>query len=217
MRMTQSVLVAFVIALGLIAAASAEEKKKDEQPKKETPAVLKFKVKDIDGKEVDLSTYAGKTILIVNVASKCGYTPQYAGLQKLHEQFSEKGLVILGFPCNQFGGQEPGSEKEIKEFCSANYGVKFPMFSKVDVKGENKSALYKLLTDKSKTPVSQGEIRWNFEKFLIDANGTVVKHYRSKDKPEEIAKDVQKVMAGEKLESPKEPEGDGKKDAKKDS
>ena len=139
-------------------------------------------MKKIDGKEVDLSTYKGKVVLIVNVASRCGYTGQYAGLEKLYATYKDKGLVVLGFPANEFGGQEPGSDAEIAAFCSSKYGVTFDMFSKIVVKGPGKAALYKTLTE-SATPA--GEVGWNFEKFLIGRDGKVVGRFKSGVAPDD--------------------------------
>lgn len=152
---------------------------------------LQFKVKNIDGEEVDLSTYKGKTVLIVNVASKCGLTPQYKGLEELYEKYQDRGFVILGFPSNDFLWQEPGSEQEIKQFCELNYKVKFPLFSKVRVKkGKDQSELYKYLTSPETNPGFSGEIEWNFQKFLINKEGKVVKRYSPKTEPQEIEKEL---------------------------
>ena len=139
-----------------------------------------FKVKDIDGNEKSLADFKGKVVLIVNVASKCGLTPQYKQLQELHDKYNSKGLEIIGFPANNFGKQEPGSDKDIKEFCTKRFGVKFNMMSKIDVKGENKHKLYKYLVDNSKG----GEIKWNFEKFLIGADGKVISRFSPRTKPD---------------------------------
>jgi glutathione peroxidase len=147
------------------------------------PAVLDFKVKDIDGKDVALADYKGKVLMVVNVASKCGLTPQYTDLQKLYKEYNGKGFEILAFPANNFGAQEPGTESEIKEFCSSKYSVSFPMFSKVSVKGEDQCDLYKFLTDKDKNPHTEGVIRWNFEKFIVGRNGEVVANFHPKTKP----------------------------------
>lgn len=152
--------------------------------KKGVPTVLNFTMKSLDGRDVPLSQYAGKVILIVNTASKCGYTKQYAGLQTLHAKYAGKGLAVLGFPSNDFGGQEPGSNEEIGAFCQKNYGVEFDMFSKVTVKGENKVPLFKYLTDASTNPASPGEIGWNFEKFLIGRDGKIIGRYKSKVTPD---------------------------------
>ncbi len=138
-------------------------------------------VKDMEDNKINLSGYRGKVLLIVNVASECGYTPQYAELQKIYEQYKDNGFEVLAFPCNQFGGQEPGSNEEIKEFCSVNYGVTFKLFNKIEVNGPNRSPLYERLTDNTVTEV--GDVKWNFEKFLIAKNGDIVQRYRSKVKP----------------------------------
>ncbi|MFC2094727.1 glutathione peroxidase [Bacteroidota bacterium] len=138
-------------------------------------------VKDIELIEVKLSKYKGKVLLIVNVASKCGFTSQYAGLQKIYEKYKEQGFEVLGFPCNDFGGQEPGTNEEIKNFCSLNYDVTFPMFDKVHVKGNAKAPLFELLTNNSVT--GKSAIKWNFEKFIIDKEGNVVDRFRSTTKP----------------------------------
>ena len=143
---------------------------------------LTGEVKKIDGTAVDLAKYKGKVVLVVNVASRCGYTPQYTGLQKLYETYKDKGLVVLGFPANEFGGQEPGSDTDIAKFCSSKYGVTFDMFSKVVVKGPNKSPLYKTLTESATPP---GEVSWNFEKFLIGRDGAIVGRYKSAVAPED--------------------------------
>jgi glutathione peroxidase len=147
-------------------------------------SIYDFTVKDIDGKDVKLDTYKGKVIIIVNVASKCGYTPQYEGLQALYLKNKDKGLVILGFPANNFMGQEPGTEAEIKEFCSTKYHVTFPMFAKISVTGTDQHPLYTFLTNKTSDPEFAGDISWNFNKFLIDRNGKIVARFGSKDTPE---------------------------------
>jgi len=156
--------------------------------------ILSYKVKDINGKEVSLSDYKGKVLLIVNVASKCGYTKQYKGLQELYTKYKDKGFEVLGFPCNDFGNQEPGSNKEIQEFCEMNFGVTFPMFDKIKVLGENKAPLYEKLTDNSVT--GKEDIKWNFEKFLIDKNGNIVKRYKSGVEPlsKELVEDLEKEL-----------------------
>jgi glutathione peroxidase len=158
----------------------------DRSPEKgnaKVPDVLNFKMKDLKGKEVDLSKYKGKVVLIVNTASQCGLTPQYEALEALHEKFADDGLAILGFPANEFGQQEPGTNEEIAEFCKENYGVKFPMFSKVVVKGEGQCPLYKYLTEDS-GPKFSGDITWNFEKFLISRDGEIVARFEPKVSPE---------------------------------
>jgi len=139
-------------------------------------------VKDINKNEVNLSDYEGKVLLIVNVASKCGFTKQYDGLQKLYEKYKDQGFEVLGFPCNDFGGQEPGTNEEIAEFCSLNFNVTFPMFDKVKVLGEDKHPLFKILTKNSNT--GDSNIKWNFEKFIIDKKGNVIERFRSITKPD---------------------------------
>lgn len=151
---------------------------------KNMQSIYDFTVNDIGGKPVKLSQFKGKVILIVNVASKCGFTPQYEGLQKLYSEYADKGLLILGFPANNFGGQEPGTNSEIKEFCTTKYSVTFPMFSKISVKGTDIHPLYQYLTSKETDPDFAGDITWNFNKFLIDASGKIVARFDSKDKPE---------------------------------
>ncbi len=145
---------------------------------------LDFKMKDINGKEVDLATYKGKVVLFVNVASKCGYTNQYEGLEAIYKKYEKDGLVVIGVPANEFGKQEPGTDAEIKEFCSSKYNVTFPMLSKVVVKGEGMTPLYKYLTGKDTNAHYAGDIKWNFEKFLVNRKGEVVGRYDSKVKPE---------------------------------
>jgi len=147
-------------------------------------SVYEFTMKDIDGKDIKLNQYKGDVVMIVNTASKCGYTPQYEGLEKIYEKYKDKGFVILGFPANNFGGQEPGAEKEIKEFCTLKYHVSFPMFSKISVKGEDQHPLYSFLTNKESDPEFAGDITWNFNKFLVDKKGTIVARFSSKDTPE---------------------------------
>ena len=159
--------------------------------------VLRFTMKSLDGEEIDLAKYEGQVVMIVNVASKCGYTGQYEQLQQLHEKYSQQGLVILGFPCNQFLGQEPGSAEEIKEFCRANYGVAFDLFAKVEVKGENSCELYKFLTSLDTKPKGAGKIGWNFEKFLVDRRGYVVARFGSGTKPDspEVVELIERELA----------------------
>lgn len=151
------------------------------------PAALNFKLQSLEGKDVDLSQYRGKVLLVVNVASKCGLTPQYKELQALHEKYSSQGLAVLGFPCNQFGAQEPGTAQEIQQFCSANYGVTFAMFSKIDVNGDQAAPLYKHLTALKTAPKGPGKIDWNFEKFVIGRNGEVVARFAPRTKPDDPA------------------------------
>lgn len=148
------------------------------------PMIYTFALKSIDGKEVNLSQYHGKTLLLVNVASQCGYTPQYEGLQKIYSKYRDRGLVVLGFPANNFGAQEPGTDQEIKTFCSTRYNVTFPMFSKISVKGPDQHPLYQYLTNPATNPMFSGEIKWNFNKFLIDRQGNIAARFDSKDAPE---------------------------------
>lgn len=157
-------------------------------------SIYDFKAKTIDGKEVPLSNYKGKALLIVNVASKCGFTPQYEGLEKLYKDYQAKGLEVLGFPCNQFGSQEPGTEAEIQSFCTLTYGVNFPMFAKVDVNGENAHPLYKYLTHDKPGILGTEAIKWNFTKFLIGKDGEPVKRYGSADKPESLTGDIEAAL-----------------------
>lgn len=146
-------------------------------------SIHSFKVKSIEGKTIDFSSFKGKKILVVNTASKCGYTPQYDALQKVYNQYKDK-LVIVGFPANNFGGQEPGSDSEIQDFCKANYGVSFPMASKVSVKGGDMAPIYKWLTSKAENGVLDAEVGWNFGKFLLDENGKLLQYFPSKVKPD---------------------------------
>jgi glutathione peroxidase len=174
-----------VVAFGFAMIASARAA--------DVKSPLEFKMKGIDGKEVDLSKYKGKVVLIVNVASKCGLTPQYEALEALYEKYDDQGLVVLGFPANEFGHQEPGTDDEIAKFCSSKYDVKFPMFSKIVVKGEGIHPLYKFLTSKDTNPKFAEEIKWNFEKFLVDRNGDVVARFAPKVAPQspEVVKAIE--------------------------
>jgi len=153
-------------------------------------SIYDYSAKTIDGDEQKLGAYRGKTMLIVNVASKCGFTPQYTGLEALYRKFKGQGLVVLGFPCDQFGHQEPGDENEIKNFCSLNYDVTFPMFAKIDVNGSNTHPLYKYLKHEAKGLLGSEAIKWNFTKFLVGKDGEVVKRYAPNDSPESIGKDL---------------------------
>jgi glutathione peroxidase len=157
-------------------------------------AIYDFTVDDIHGKPVTLDRYKGKVLLIVNTASKCGFTPQYKGLEALYEKLSGKGLEILGFPCNQFGAQEPGSEEEIEAFCERNYGVTFPMFAKVDVNGKDAAPLYQYLKEEKPGLLGSEAIKWNFTKFLVDRNGNVVARYAPKDEPASLTSDIEKLL-----------------------
>ena len=144
-------------------------------------------LKTLDGEDGSLGAYSGKALLAVNVASKCGLTPQYSGLERLQERFGDRGFSVVGFPCNQFGGQEPGSAEEIQTFCSTTYGVSFPLFEKLDVNGENRHALYAELTEKADADGQAGDVQWNFEKFLISPEGEVLARFRPRTEPEDEA------------------------------
>jgi len=159
-------------------------------------SVYDFTVRDIDGNERSLSEWRGKTLLIVNVASKCGFTPQYKGLENLWQDQRDKGLVVLGFPCDQFGHQEPGSEEEIKNFCSTRFDVTFPMFAKVEVNGDDTAPLYQWLKSEGKGILGSESIKWNFTKFLVDAEGQVVKRFAPTDTPEKIGKETLARLEG---------------------
>ncbi len=153
-------------------------------------------VKALDGTPADLHNYEGKAALVVNVASKCGLTPQYQGLERLHEQYADRGFTVLGFPCNQFLGQEPGSPAEIAEFCSTTYGVTFPMFSKIDVNGEDRHPVYDELTRTADAEGHDGDIRWNFEKFLVAPDGQVVARFGPQTEPEapEVVEAIERIL-----------------------
>ena len=153
-----------------------------------------FEVNRLNGDPVKLSEYQGKALLIVNTASECGFTPQYSGLEKLYDKFKPRGLEILGFPCNQFGKQEPGSSEEIAEFCSVKYGVTFPMFEKIDVNGKDTHPLYRYLKREARGVLGSEPIKWNFTKFLINREGDVVERYGSTTKPEQIEADIEAVL-----------------------
>ena len=176
MRSIKYLILFFIITSALYSANIVKEKKKMNN-------IHDITVIDINGNEVKLSDYKGKVLLIVNVASKCGYTKQYAGLEKIYEKYKSKGFEILAFPCNDFGAQEPGTNKEIQEFCTATFGVKFKLFDKVKVLGENKSALYRRLINNDVT--EKGDIKWNFEKFLISKSGDIIERFRSSVEPED--------------------------------
>ena len=158
------------------------------------PGVHDFTARSLSGEDTPLKQFEGKVLLIVNTASECGFTPQYAGLQKLYDQYAARGLAVLGFPCNQFGKQEPGDATQIGSFCEKNYGVTFPMFDKIDVKGANAHPLYRWLTGEAPGLLGLEGIKWNFTKFLVDRNGGVVKRYAPVTKPEAIAADIEKQL-----------------------
>ncbi|HEX7380815.1 MAG TPA: glutathione peroxidase [Nevskiaceae bacterium] len=159
-------------------------------------SVHDFEVTTLDGKPQKLSDYKGRWLLIVNVASQCGFTPQYKGLEALWQRYKDRGLTVLGFPCNQFGHQEPGDAAQIKQFCTATYGVDFPMFAKIEVNGDGADPLYKHLKSAKPGVLGSEAIKWNFTKFLVDPDGQVVKRYASKDTPEAIGKELEKRLPG---------------------
>lgn len=169
---------------------------KNNQKELKMKSIYDFEVRDIDGNDVKLEQFKGKVVMIVNVASKCGFTPQYEGLQKIYSQYKDKGFVILGFPANNFLNQEPGTNEEIKQFCSLNYNVTFPMFSKISVKGKDIAPLYKYLTEKDTNPEFSGDISWNFNKFLIDREGNIIARFGSRAKPgsEEVNLAIEKAL-----------------------
>ena len=156
--------------------------------------IYDFKVKTIQGEETTLEQYKGNVLLIVNVASKCGFTPQYDGLEALYKKYKDKGVVVLGFPCNQFGSQEPGTEEEIQNFCRVNFGVTFPMFSKLNVNGDDTHPLYVYLKSEQPGILGSEIIKWNFTKFLVDKKGKVVDRFGSSTKPKEIEKDIEALL-----------------------
>jgi glutathione peroxidase len=157
-------------------------------------SIYDFTAKTLQGKTVSLADYKGRALLVVNTASKCGFTPQYAGLEALYEKLNDKGLTILGFPCNQFGKQEPGGAEEIGAFCQMNYGVSFPMFDKIDVNGPNAHPLYEYLKSEQPGILGSKNIKWNFTKFLVDKSGKVVDRFAPMTKPEDIEKSIDKVL-----------------------
>ncbi len=176
-------LIGGLVAVFLISAFAAAA----DGPTTKPTSVLDFTVNDINGKPVDMSKYKGKVLMIVNVASKCGNTPQYAALEKLNEKYASQGLAILGFPCNDFGGQEPGSEEQIMTFCKSTYDVKFDMFAKVVVKGKEKTPLFDFLINKDTDPKFGGDIKWNFNKFIVGRDGQVVARVEPKTQPDSDA------------------------------
>jgi len=157
-------------------------------------AITDFHVRAADGKDADLGTYAGKVLLVVNVASKCGFTPQYEGLEELHRAYAARGFEVLGFPCNQFGAQEPGNAEEIASFCSLTYDVTFPVFAKIEVNGSGADPLYNELKKQAPGFLGTEGIKWNFTKFLVGRDGNVVERYAPTTKPEDIAADIEKLL-----------------------
>jgi glutathione peroxidase len=168
----------------------------------DTPAqggIYDFTMKTIEGKDLPLSTYRGKVVLIVNVASECGHTPQYKDLEALYRKYRDRGFVVLGFPANNFGGQEPGTDDEIREFCSTTYDVTFPMFSKISVAGEDQDPLYRFITSPEQNPAVAGDVKWNFQKYLVGRDGRLIAKYLSRVKPlsEELTGAVEKALAAQ--------------------
>jgi glutathione peroxidase len=157
--------------------------------------VYEFSATTIDGKPRALADYRGKVLLVVNTASKCGFTPQYKGLEAIYRQFKDRGFAVLGFPCNQFGEQEPGEDATIAEFCERNFGVSFPLFAKVDVNGADAHPLFKHLTSEKKGLLGTGAIKWNFTKFLVGKDGKVIERYAPTTSPEDLVKDIEKALA----------------------
>lgn len=187
--MVQRLLLSGIVAMALVSQVFASD----------PTNALQFKMKTLDGEEIELSKYAGKVVLFVNVASKCGLTPQYADLQSLYEKYQDKGLVIVGIPCNQFGGQEPGSVADIKQTCEGKYHITFDMLSKVEVNGKGACDLYKYLTGLEAQPVGKGDISWNFEKFVVDRQGQVIGRFSPRTKPadEKMIEVIEKALAEE--------------------
>jgi len=158
-------------------------------------SIYDFKVRDIKGQETELSTLRGKVLLIVNTASRCGYTPQYQGLEQLYQQYREQGLVVLGFPCNQFGKQEPGSSEEIQQFCELSFGVSFPLYAKVEVNGPNTSPLFAYLKNEARGILGTRKIKWNFTKFLVGCDGNVMKRFAPRDRPERLVPYIEDALS----------------------
>jgi glutathione peroxidase len=190
---TASFALSLGLALGVASSAIAEDASQTDET---TSTIYGFTVKNIQGEDVKLGDYKGKVLLMVNVASKCGLTPQYKELQALHEKYGDDGLAILAFPCNQFAKQEPGTNAEIMEFCSANYGVKFDMFDKIEVNGDDAAPLYKYLTNLELQPKGPGAVSWNFEKFVADKDGKVIARFSPRTKPdaEEVVSLIEKKL-----------------------
>jgi glutathione peroxidase len=157
-------------------------------------AIYQFNIKDIKGTDISMDTFKNKVLLIVNTASKCGFTPQYKALEELYQQYKDQGLVVMGFPCNQFGKQEQGTETEISQFCELNFGVTFPLFSKIDVNGDDAAPLYQHLKQAAKGLLGSQSIKWNFTKFLVDTQGNVIERYAPTTKPEDLSSVIEKLL-----------------------
>lgn len=162
-----------------------------------TESLYDFEVEKIDGNKQSMADFSHKVLLIVNTASKCGFTPQYEGLEQLYRDYRDKGMEILAFPCNQFGGQEPGSEEQIQQFCDLNYQTSFPLFKKIDVNGDQAAPLYNYLKDQARGVLGSKSIKWNFTKFLVDKQGNIVRRYGSTTKPDEFREDIEALLASE--------------------
>lgn len=203
------------VGVGRLAADQAYAEQVKDQPTSEVPAALDFEVETIEGDKRRLDTYHGDVVLIVNVASKCGLTPQYEQLQKLHEEYAKEGLSILGFPANNFGKQEPGSNDDIATFCEKNYGVEFDMFAKVSVAGDDQAPLYAFLTDEETNPKFAGKIRWNFDKFLVSREGKVIARFAPRTKPgsKEVINAIKEALAKPVPEAVKAKQAEEKKAA----
>jgi glutathione peroxidase len=183
-KITLLAIAVLIITSAAVALTRANKTTTNESVKMIEKSVLEFTMKDIDGKDVKLDEYRGKVLMLVNVASHCGYTPQYEGLESIYKKYKDQGLVVMGFPANNFLGQEPGTNEEIKTFCKTKYNVSFPMFAKISVKGDDIHPLYRFLTGKNTDPEFSGDISWNFNKFLVDRSGKIVNRFETKEKPE---------------------------------
>jgi glutathione peroxidase len=188
---------ALMIGVAIFAITNSSQTNDQSKGGEKVDSIYGFNLNDIEGKSVSLEQYRGKVLMLVNVASKCGLTPQYEGLEKLYRTYKDRGLVILGFPANNFAGQEPGTNEEIKSFCSLNYNVTFPLFSKISVKGADIHPLFKFLTDQETNPRFGGEIKWNFNKFLVDKNGQIIARFEPQVKPEseQVAQSVENALS----------------------
>ncbi|MBV6482627.1 MAG: hypothetical protein DIKNOCCD_02377 [bacterium] len=186
----------FLITFLMLNTVAVQGSFSSDNPHKEVHSVLQFTVKNIDGKDASLGDYKGKVLLVVNVASKCGYTPQYEGLEKIYKKYKDQGFRILAFPANNFGAQEPGTNEEIKTFCTTKYDVSFDLFEKVSVKGEDKCPLYDFLTDEKKNPGFGGEVPWNFQKYLVDREGKVIGKFEPGVAPEDpkLIDEIEKAL-----------------------
>lgn len=186
-------------------------------PKLSVKSIYEIKVMDIEGRDLKLKKYKNKILMFVNTASQCGYTPQYEGLQKIYDKYKHRGFVVLGFPANNFGGQEPGSNEEIKDFCTKRFKVSFPMFAKISVKGEDQHPLYQFLTGKQTNPKFAGDITWNFNKFLANEKGEIIARFSSKETPEsnEVINAIEAAL--ENMENPKKAEKSGKQKTSENS